>query len=223
MKKITIAIDGPAGSGKTTTAKQTAKQLSYIYIDTGAMYRAVTYAWLSSGLPMEEGAVTGLMEKVSLEIIHTDSGQKTVLNGKDISEEIRLPEVTANVSEISAFGCVREKLVEQQRNIGSGGGVVCEGRDIGTVVFPNAELKIYLVASIESRAERRTLELSQKGLDFSVDEIKKQIAARDKFDSSRTHSPLRKAPDAIEIDTSGLSIEEQTEKVAELARRIVEK
>ncbi len=223
MKKITIAIDGPAGSGKTTTAKQTAEKLSYIYIDTGAMYRAVTYAWLGSGLPMDENAVAGLMGSLNLEIIHTVAGQKTVLNGKDISEEIRLPEVTANVSEISAFGCVREKLVEQQRNIGSSGGVVCEGRDIGTVVFPNAELKIYLVASIESRAERRTLELSQKGLDFSVDEIKKQIAARDKFDSSRTHSPLRKAPDAIEIDTSGLSIEEQTEKVVELARRIIDK
>ncbi len=221
MKKIIIAIDGPAGSGKTTTAKQTAKRLSYIYIDTGAMYRAVTYAWLGSGLPMDEKAVASLMSRINLEIVHTDAGQKTLLNGKDISEEIRLPEVTASVSEISAFGCVRDKLVEQQRNIGKSGGVVCEGRDIGTVVFPNAELKIYLVASIESRAQRRTLELSQKGLDFSVDEIKKQIAARDKFDSSRTHSPLRKAKDAVEIDTSGLSIEQQTEKVVELARSII--
>ncbi len=221
MNNIIIAIDGPAGSGKSTTAKSVAQKLGYIYIDTGAMYRAVTLAWISSGREMAEDVVCNLMKDIEIDIVHTNEGQLTLLNGKDVSKEIRLPEVTARVSEISAMGCVRELLVEQQRKIAKDGGAILDGRDIGTVVFPNAELKIFLIASAETRAIRRALELKEKGNEIPVDEIKKQIIQRDNHDSSRSNSPLRKAEDAIEIDTSHLTIEEQVDKVVSLTKKVI--
>lgn len=217
MKRIIIAIDGPAGSGKSTTAKLVAQELEYIYIDTGAMYRAVTLAWLREKKELTEIVLNDLMNRISVSIEQSENGQRTMLNGEDVSEEIRTPEVNKYVSPISAVSCVREKMVEQQRSIGKKGGIVMDGRDIGTVVFPNAELKIFLVASIETRAKRRQLELKQKSIDFSVEEIKKQIIERDKYDSSRELSPLRKAGDAIEVDTSYLTIEEQVNIIVELA------
>ncbi|MFP4528969.1 MAG: (d)CMP kinase [Candidatus Kapaibacterium sp.] len=223
MKKITIAIDGPAGSGKTTTAKIVAERLGYIYIDTGAMYRAVTLAWLRSGHEMLEHEVCAMLDDITIDIQPTESGQMTLLNSEDVSEAIRTPEVTGKVSPISAMPCVREKLVEQQRRLGQGGGAVLDGRDIGTVVFPDAELKVFLIATIGARAARRAKEMSEKGMDFSIEEISRQIAERDQYDSSRSHSPLRKAIDAVEIDTSELTIAQQTEKIIELARdRMVE-
>lgn len=216
-KKIVIAIDGPAGSGKSTTAKLLARKLGYNYIDTGAMYRAVTLYWLRKNLPLDEEIVCNLLDEITIDLSTVNDNLKIFLNGEDVSEEIRLPDVTKFVSPISTYKCVREFLVEQQRKIGKDGGVVMDGRDIGTVVFPNAELKIYLVASVEERVRRRLLELKQKGLDISEDDVRKQIIERDKIDSTREHSPLKKADDAIEIDTTNLTIEEQVEKIFQLA------
>ncbi len=222
MKKITIAIDGPAGSGKTTTAKLVAEKLRYIYIDTGAMYRAVTLVWLETGKPLDEEFVGRLVDRIELDIKNTSDGQKTYLSGKDVSDEIRTAEVTKYVSPISAMGRVRERLVEMQRELGRGGGAVLDGRDIGTNVFPNAELKIFLVASPEARAERRANEMREKGFEVSEEEILKAILDRDKYDSTREINPLSKAEDAIEIDTSDLTIEEQTQIVYETALSIIE-
>ena len=222
MKKIIIALDGPAGSGKTTTAKRVADELGYLYIDTGAMYRAVTQAWIESNKPesdIDEEHMEDFIKNLTIHLKQSDEGQKTLLNGKDVSYEIRLPEETRLVSPVSAVACVREWLVDEQRHLGEHGGVVMDGRDIGTVVFPQAELKIYLIASPEARAHRRYLEMKAKGMEANEEEIKDAIIARDKYDSTRDHSPLRKAEDAIEIDTSDLSFDEQTKMVIELAKK----
>ncbi len=220
-KKIIIAIDGPAGSGKSTTAREVAAKLGYIYIDTGAMYRAAALAFKRMNLDFTDDDFRKLMDSISIELKQGADGQKTFLNGEDVSFEIRTPEITKLVSPVSAHPIVREKLVEIQRQIASEGGVVMDGRDIGTVVFPNAPLKIYMVATPEARAERRTKELREKNIEADLEKIKKDLIARDKYDSTREHSPLRKADDAVEIDTSKLSIEQQTEKVVELALVII--
>ena len=218
MSDIIIAIDGPAGSGKTTTARLAATELNYLYIDTGAMYRAVTLAWLRSGEEMTARNLYRIMESNPVTLRQSDEGQKTLLNGEDVSDEIRSPEVNRYVSPISAMEVVRDKMVRQQQEIGKDGGVVLDGRDIGTVVFPKAELKIFLLASIDTRAKRRMKEQQQKGIGQSFEETREQILKRDDFDSSRDISPLKKADDAVEIDTSELTIEEQVQKVLELAR-----
>lgn len=223
MKKIIIAIDGPAGSGKSTTAKIVAEKLGYIYIDTGAMYRAVTLEWLRCGLDMNDENLNKLMDNLSIELKQSEWGQRTFLNHEDVSTEIRLPDVTKYVSPISAYYYVREKLVEQQRLMGKNGGVVMDGRDIGTVVFPQAELKIYLVASISARVQRRLKESIAKGINVSEYEVKRQIVDRDAYDSSRSNSPLRKADDATEIDTSDLTIEQQSNLIIDLATKIINK
>lgn len=221
MNNIIIAIDGPAGSGKTTTARIVAEKLGYIYIDTGAMYRAVTLAWLREKTELNDDTLSDLINRVNVELKASDEGQRTLLNAEDVSSEIRTPDVTKYVSPVSAAGCVREKMVHLQRQLGKQGGVVMDGRDIGTVVFPNAELKVFLIASIDARAERRALEMKNDGMEFSVEEIRKTIADRDHYDSNRPISPLRKADDAIEIDTSGLTIEEQCEKILGMANKII--
>jgi CMP/dCMP kinase len=223
MGKIKIAIDGPAGSGKTTTAKLVAERLNYIYIDTGAMYRAVTLAWLKTNKPLEESVICKLMKEIKIYLQQTESGQSTFLDGVNVTDAIRSPEVTANVSPVSAIQCVRDKLVTMQRELGKNGGAVLEGRDIGTIVFPDAELKIFLNASVETRALRRAKELKEKGMEFSVEEIKAQITERDQYDSTRSISPLKKAKDSIEIDTSNLTIEQQCEKIIELVNQIIKK
>ncbi|MDX9789680.1 MAG: (d)CMP kinase [Candidatus Kapaibacterium sp.] len=217
MKNIIIAIDGPAGSGKSTSAKIVAETLGYIYIDTGAMYRAVTLACIESGVNVNDEEVAKLTNEIKIELKQSERGQLTLLNGRDVSSEIRRPDVTKLVSPISAMSFVREKMVEQQREMGANGAVVMDGRDIGTVVFPDADLKIFLVASIRARAERRLKELQEKGFDSTVEEIMQQIEERDKYDSSREISPLRKADDAIEIDTTNISISEQTSMIINLA------
>ncbi|MFN3782026.1 MAG: (d)CMP kinase, partial [Candidatus Kapaibacteriota bacterium] len=185
--------------------------------DTGAMYRAVTLFWLRRNLPLEEEVICKLLPNISISFENDEGNLRIYLNSEDVTQEIRMPKVTNFVSPVSAIKCVREHLVAQQRKLGEHGGVVMDGRDIGTVVFPDAELKIYLVASLEARIHRRLLELNQKGIKVSVEEVRKQIVERDIIDSTRQHSPLQKAKDAIEIDTTNLSIEEQVDIAYKLA------
>jgi len=209
-----VAIDGPAASGKSTTAKMVAKKLKMTYIDTGAMYRAVTLALLRSNTDLDDfDSVCQVVDKLELDIY--DQGAKTVLklNGEDVSQVIRSMPVTENVSAVSAVKYVREAMVRIQRNIGKKTNCVVEGRDIGTVVFPNAEFKIFMVADIKMRAERRLKELHEMGEDWSLQEVLADLKMRDEKDSTRAHSPLKKAEEAIEIDTSMLSIDHQVEKI----------
>lgn len=218
--RIIIALDGPAGSGKSTTARRVAQELGYIYIDTGAMYRAVTLAVLRTNTALEPEAITVLVQSLRIELQPSEQGQRTMLNGEDVSEEIRSVRVTEAVSGVSALAPVRTAMVECQRELGKAGGVVMDGRDIGTVVFPSAELKVFLVASLEERAKRRLAELEQAGKahNISPEEMSRQLQERDRQDSEREVSPLRKAADAIEIDTSSLSIDDQVHRILTLAR-----
>lgn len=216
--KIIIAIDGPAGSGKSTTARRVAEELGYVYIDTGAMYRALTLAALRENKELTETSLAEVLLHYTVSLKVTSDGQRTLLNDEDVSVQIRLPDVTACVSTVSALGNVRAAMVQQQQLMGRAGGVVMDGRDIGTVVFPQAELKIYLIASPAERAARRVRELEQQGVVASLEEVEQLIVERDRMDSERELSPLRKADDAVEIDTSTMSIEEQTRTVVALAR-----
>jgi len=217
-KAITITIDGPAGAGKSTTARRVAEQLGYVYVDTGAMYRAVTLAALQANTPHTPQALATLLERLSITLRADDRGQRTYLNGEDVSEAIRRADVTDTVSAVSAMPVVRHAMVSLQRDIGSDGGVVMDGRDIGSVVFPSAELKIFLVADVDERVRRRLAEAQSSG--FAVDEsaVRRQIVERDKYDSERSESPLIKPDGAIEIDTTSLTIDEQVNTIVELAR-----
>lgn len=217
MKKLKIAIDGPAASGKSTTAKIIAHKLNYLYIDTGAMYRALTLAILKSNVDISnEAEIKELALKTSIELKQSNSELKTYLNGKDVSDEIRLPEINQIISKISAYPEIRKIMVEKQRKLAEHGGIVMDGRDIGTVVLPNAEIKIYMKAELSERAKRRFEELQKKGVNFDITEIENEIANRDQIDSNRAASPLKPANDAIIIDTSNLTIEEQTNKCLDL-------
>lgn len=214
MKKISIAIDGPAAAGKSTIAKMVAKKLNYTYIDTGAMYRCVAYATLKQGLAFEdEKAVSDLLKNMQIEM----KPEGTIyLNGEDVTSSIRQNEVSMGASIVSKYQAVREFLVEKQREMAQGGGVILDGRDIGTVVLKDAELKIYQIASIECRALRRHKENLERGMASDLEAIKKEIAMRDEQDMNRQISPLKKADDAIEIDTSEMSLEEVVSRVMEL-------
>ena len=214
-----IAIDGPAGAGKSTIAKKVADRLGYIYIDTGAMYRAFTYELLTSSISLSDiEEITKVLEKTNIEF----KNNEIFLNNLNVTNEIRSKNVTANVSAVSAIPQVREKLVNLQRKIASESNSILDGRDIGTVVFPNAELKIFLTASVKIRALRRYNELIAKDKNIDINEIEAEIEKRDKLDSSRETSPLIKAADAIEIDTSDLSIDEVANTILELAEEICE-
>jgi len=220
--KIVIAIDGPAGSGKSTTARRVADYFGYIYVDTGAMYRAVTLHALKNGILPNDKRMDTFLESVSISLSRDEEGiQHTYVNNNDVSDLIRMPNISDNVSHYSSIASIRAKMVQLQRTLGERGGIVMDGRDIGTVVFPDAELKIYLVASIDERVKRRVAELMAKGGKFFIDDIRRNINERDELDSARAHSPLRKADDAIEIDTSVMTIEEQTEKIIVLAENII--
>lgn len=211
MSNFQIAIDGPSSSGKSTVAQAIAKKLDIIYIDTGAMYRAVTLAVLQDSIEVSDAErVKKILPTLDLTFKRSDEGiQEMYLNRQNVSREIRSDEVTANVSEISAYPFVREKLVEDQRNMASTHSVVMDGRDIGTVVLPDAEYKFFLNASAKVRAKRRFDENIEKGLsNQTLEEIEESIIARDHYDSNREHSPLKKADDAIELETDHLSVEQ---------------
>ncbi len=216
MKKICIAIDGPAAAGKSTIAKKVAKTLNYVYIDTGAMYRCVAYYALKHNVDFEdENAVCALLKNI---VITMKPDNSVWLNGEDVSSAIRTNDVSMGASIVSRYQDVRSFLVEQQRAMSQGGGVILDGRDIGTVVLPDAQLKIYQVASIECRALRRHKENQERGLESDFDKIKEEIALRDHQDMTRVHSPLKKADDAIEIDTSDMTLGEVVERVLSLVK-----
>jgi cytidylate kinase len=220
-KNIIIAIDGPAGSGKSTSARLVAERLGYTYLDTGAMYRAITLAAIENGCLEDTVTLRKLLPKLKISVQQTLYGQKTVLNKRDVSDRIRLADVTTNVSRISAIDFVREKLVQLQQDLGKNGGVVVDGRDIGTVVFPDAELKIFLTASIEARSRRRLAETEGANNTMTVDQLAEQLQARDDQDSTRSVAPLIKATDAIEIDTSNISIKEQVGLIVDRAKKVI--
>lgn len=217
MKNVTIAIDGPAGAGKSTIAKLLAEKLNYVYIDTGAMYRAVTYLFFQKEQSFDEQKISEIAKNLNVEFKNIDSKNTVWIDKKNISNDIRSTLVTAKVSKVAAISAVRSYLVEKQRCLGEKGNVILDGRDIGTVVFPNADFKIYLNASVEIRAKRRFDELKDKNI--SYDELKSEIEQRDKFDSEREISPLCKAKDAIEIDSSNLTINEVVNKIYNLVKR----
>ena len=208
-----IAIDGPSAAGKSTIAKKIAEKYNFLYIDTGAMYRCVGYYMLEHGIDMnDEKAVNSNLSKINIQL----ADQKILLNGIDIADKIRINEVSFAASKVSSYQSVREYLVKQQQLMAKHGSVVLDGRDIGTVVIPDAELKIYQVANLKERALRRYKENVSNGITTSLEEIEKQIKKRDYDDSHRIHSPLKKAEDAIELDTSIMSIDEVVETISRL-------
>ncbi|MHC5229350.1 (d)CMP kinase [Enterococcus sp. LJL99] len=214
MKKISIAIDGPASSGKSTVAKIVAKKMNYVYCDTGAMYRAVTYLALQNNVDFEnESKLVALIEKHSISFKPGEPSQRVYIDEKEVTEAIRQSDVTNAVSIVAKQARVREKLVTIQREIGESGGIVMDGRDIGTAVLPNAEVKIFLVASVEERAERRYKENIEKGIMTDFETLKSEIEKRDYIDSTRLVSPLIKAEDAVQIDTTGMKIEAVVEAI----------
>lgn len=214
-----IAIDGPAGSGKSTTAKLLADRLGFIYLDTGAMYRALAHFALKHDISVEDGRALGLIaQKLLIEFKPEDGVNRVFANGEDVTEEIRSPEVNEAVSPVAVHPSVREAMVEKQRQMAKKGNIVAEGRDTTSVVFPKADLKVYLDASIEERAKRRMLEYTKKGMTTSIDEQKQLLSQRDAIDSGRTHSPLKKTRDAMVVDTTNLNIEEQVDRIIKLAK-----
>ena len=229
MEKIIIAIDGYSSTGKSTLAKQLARALGYVYVDTGAMYRAITYFALQNGL-VGHGqdkleALVKLLPRIRVEFRpNPSSGNSDIhLNGENVEKEIRGMDVSKYVSKVSAVEEVRYKLVELQRKMGKDKGIVMDGRDIGTVVFPRAELKIFMTAAPEIRASRRYKELLDKGMDVRYKEVLKNIQDRDFLDSHREFSPLQKAEDAIEFDNGDMGMQEQFERIHSLALRVIEK
>lgn len=225
MRQIQIAIDGPASSGKSTVAKIIAKNLGYTYLDTGAMYRATTYLALQNGLTVDDvPSLIAQLEVYPISFGHAGDGEQLVFVGDvDVTHAIRKHDVTNQVSAFAAIREVREVLVTQQRQIASKGGIVMDGRDIGTVVLPKAELKIFLIASVDERAERRYKENLAKGISTDLETLKKEIAARDYKDSHRAVSPLKAAEDAITFDTTGVTIDDVVAFIQEKAQKMIDK
>lgn len=211
MKEFIVTVDGPAGSGKSTIAKIIAKKYGFIYLDTGAMYRMIALYALENSIDLQDSkAIETMLKNTKLDIV----GNQFFLNGKDVSDEIRTPRVSAIVSPVSAIKEVRVKLVDLQREISKGKSVILDGRDIGTVVFPSGDVKIYLVASPEERAKRRLKEYEEKGVEADYESVLASIKERDFIDSTRKESPLKKAEDAHEIDSSTMSIDEVVEVIS---------
>lgn len=221
-KKIAIAIDGPAAAGKSTVAKIVAKKLNYIYIDTGAMYRAITFKALESSVDVNnESELVELLEKTSVKLIQSEDGQRVFLDDTDVTLDIRTKEVTNNVSYVAQHPKVRVDMVARQQLLAKERGVVMDGRDIGTKVIPDAEIKIFLIASVDERAKRRHVENLEKGFPSDLEELKREIEKRDLIDSEREASPLIKADDAIEIDTTSLTIDEVADRILDEVHNII--
>ena len=220
-KFVSVAIDGPAGAGKSTMAKRVAGELGFLYVDTGAIYRTVGYhMWLMGIGPKDADGIRRCLDDVNIEIRHEDDGvQHMILNGKDVTGEIRTPEMSKYASGVSAQKCVRDFLLEMQRKFARRHNVVMDGRDIGTVVLPNAQVKIFLTASAEERARRRFEELSQKGEKVSFEKVLQDMKQRDKQDTERAIAPLNAAPDAVKLDTSGNTIEQSIDEILAIVRR----
>lgn len=217
MKKFAVAVDGPAGSGKSTVAKEIAKALGILYIDTGAMYRTVGMACLKKGIdPTDEEAVVASLDSLDMKIFPEAGGQRILLDGEDITSRIRTEEIGKAASSVAAYQKVREKLVEIQQGLAKEQSVIMDGRDIGTKVLPDAEVKIYLDASVEERAKRRVGELEAQGKTADLAIIQEEIAQRDYQDMHRENSPLCRAEDAVNVDTTGLDIPAVTEKLLAL-------
>lgn len=221
MRLIQIAIDGPAGAGKSTIAKMLAEKLGYIYIDTGAMYRAVTLAAIQNGTDCKDGeALAALAENSQIELIRTEDGQQLVYwNGKDVTLDIRSPQVSQLVSHVSSHECVRNEMVRKQKALAQRGKVVMDGRDIGTVVMPQAQCKLYLTASLAERAKRRYEELISRGYSPNLVEIQEELEERDWQDKNRKIGPLKRAEDAVLMDTTNLSQDEVLQAILRIYQR----
>jgi CMP/dCMP kinase len=217
-KRISIAIDGPAAAGKSTVAKIVAEKLTYVYIDTGAMYRSLTYKAIREGVDLNNKIdMIDLLNDTSIELLPGEAGQKVYLDGAEVTGEIRTADVTNQVSFAAVHEEVRKEMVKRQQMFASEGGVVMDGRDIGTHVLPNAEVKVFLLASVDERAQRRHSENVQKGYPSDLEKLKEEISARDKIDSEREIAPLKKAEDAVVIDTTSMTISDVVNKIMELA------
>ncbi|MDV6377661.1 (d)CMP kinase [Sporosarcina sp. GW1-11] len=216
--RMRIAIDGPAAAGKSTIAKLVAKKLGFTYIDTGAMYRAITYKVLQHAVDLhDEEAIAKLIEKTDIELHPSEHAQQVILDGVEVTDVIRSHEVTSTVSAIAALTSVRKLLVAKQQGLAAHSSVVMDGRDIGTAVLPDAELKVFMTASVEERAQRRFLEEQSRGITTDYETLKREISERDLADSEREISPLKKAEDAIILDTTGKTIEEVTSSIVKYA------
>ncbi|MBE0503602.1 MAG: (d)CMP kinase [Desulfuromonadales bacterium] len=219
MNELIIAIDGPSGAGKSTLSKLLAQQLNYVHLDTGAMYRCVAFAAMEQGIdPDDQERLGTLAQQLKIELVHTLSGDRVLLDGSDVSTAIRTPEVSLLTSRVSAAPQVRKALVALQRRLGEAGGVVLEGRDIGTVVFPQAQVKFFLSATAAERGQRRYAELVAKGVTVSLQQTISEVVARDLADSEREHAPLLQADDAVVIDSTNLNIDQVLTAMVEVVK-----
>lgn len=220
QEKINVAIDGPAGAGKSTVARELASRLGYVYIDTGAMYRALTWKALESGAGCEdEASLAEILQKMELELRNNNGMPEIIVDGRNVTDEVRLPEITNNVSYTARHPHIRKYMVQKQQELAAKGGTVMDGRDIGTAVLPEAEVKFFLNATVEERASRRHEEQLGKGMDSDLELLKSEISRRDMLDSERETAPLKKADDAEEVDTTKMSIKEVVDYLYSRIRR----
>jgi cytidylate kinase len=219
-KNIIIAIDGPAASGKSTLAKLIAEKLNFVYMDTGAMYRAITFIAIRNGVINDINSIISIAESIDIKLKFENGITHVFVDGEEVTDFIRTPEVNAKVSDVSKIPDVRREMVKIQKRVGKNCNIVAEGRDITTVVFPNADIKIYMNADIDVRAQRRFKELSEQNIKITLDEVKNNLKERDLIDSGREVSPLRKADDAFELDTTSISVDSELEKILLLVEQI---
>ena len=223
QKPLIIAIDGPAGSGKSSTARELARRLGFVWIDTGAMYRAATLWLLRNAVPPQEGSdLESALKDITIELDSEDGDQRVLLNGEDVTDIIRDPEISRQVSRFASLPAVRKEMARIQKSMAQKGNAVLEGRDIGTVVCPDAPIKVYLSASLEERAKRRAKELRERIRNVDIELLRRDIHRRDTTDSSREHAPLKPADDAVHIDTTDLSFDEQVDSIIALVRKYEE-